>query len=69
MKGILVPGADGFIDPHLVDGVGRAGTVMKECEAVLYLAALIAIPYSFHSPDTHLDTNINDAMNVREALA
>jgi nucleoside-diphosphate-sugar epimerase len=29
---------------------------MKGCDAVLHLAALIAIPYSYHSPDTYIDT-------------
>ncbi|MFA5825759.1 MAG: SDR family NAD(P)-dependent oxidoreductase, partial [Gallionellaceae bacterium] len=33
-------------------------TAMKGCDAVLHLAALIAIPYSYHSPDTYVDTNI-----------
>ncbi|MFZ3126922.1 MAG: GDP-mannose 4,6-dehydratase, partial [Rhodoferax sp.] len=33
-------------------------TAMKDCDAVLHLAALIAIPYSYHSPDTYIDTNV-----------
>ena len=37
-------------DPH---GVKKA---MKRCNAVLHLAALIGIPYSYHSPDTYVDT-------------
>ena len=32
-------------------------TAMAKCDAVLHLAALIAIPYSYHSPDTYVDTN------------
>ena len=48
-------------DPH---GVNAA---MKGCDAVLHLAALIAIPYSYHSPDTYLDTNIRGTLNVLQA--
>jgi len=48
-------------DPH---GVKAA---MKECEAVLHLAALIAIPYSYHSPDTYVDTNVRGTLNVVQA--
>ena len=31
---------------------------MKGCDAVFHLAALIAIPFSYHSPDAYVDTNI-----------
>ena len=48
-------------DPH---GVKQA---MKDCSAVLHLAALIAIPYSYHSPDTYVDTNIKGTLNVLQA--
>jgi dTDP-glucose 4,6-dehydratase len=41
-------------------------TAMKDCDAVLHLAALIAIPYSYHSPDTYVDTNIKGTLNVLE---
>jgi dTDP-glucose 4,6-dehydratase len=40
---------------------------MRGCEAVLHLAALIAIPYSYHSPDTYVDTNIKGTLNVLQA--
>src|SRR3990167_9776144 len=40
---------------------------MKGCSAVLHLAALIAIPYSYHSPDTYVDTNIKGTLNVVQA--
>jgi NAD dependent epimerase/dehydratase len=40
---------------------------MKGCEAVLHLAALIAIPYSYHSPDTYIDTNVKGTLNVVQA--
>jgi NAD dependent epimerase/dehydratase len=40
---------------------------MKDREAVLHLAALIAIPYSYHSPDTYVDTNIKGTLNIVQA--
>ena len=42
-------------------------TAMQGCDAVLHLAALIAIPYSYHSPDTYIDTNIKGTLNVVQA--
>jgi len=48
-------------DPN---GVRQA---MRGCDAVLHLAALIAIPYSYHSPDTYVDTNIKGTLNVLQA--
>jgi NAD dependent epimerase/dehydratase len=40
---------------------------MTGCDVVLHLAALIAIPYSYHSPDTYVDTNIKGTLNVLQA--
>jgi len=40
---------------------------MKGVEAVMHLAALIAIPFSYHSPDTYVDTNIKGTLNVLQA--
>ncbi|OIO38520.1 MAG: NAD-dependent dehydratase [Candidatus Omnitrophica bacterium CG1_02_49_16] len=48
-------------DPH---GVRKA---MTGCSSVLHLAALIGIPYSYHSPDTYIDTNIKGTLNVLQA--
>ena len=48
-------------DPH---GVKKA---MTGCDAVLHLAALIAIPFSYHSPDSYVDTNIKGTLNVLQA--
>lgn len=48
-------------DPY---GVKKA---MEGCDAVLHLAALIAIPYSYHSPDTYIDTNVKGTLNVLQA--
>jgi NAD dependent epimerase/dehydratase len=42
-------------------------TAMNGCDAVLHLAALIAIPYSYHSPDSYVDTNIKGTLNVVQA--
>jgi len=42
-------------------------TAMEGCDAVLHLAALIAIPYSYHSPDTYVDTNVKGTLNVVQA--
>ena len=42
-------------------------TAMKECDAVLHLAALIAIPYSYDSPDSYVDTNIKGTLNIVQA--
>jgi NAD dependent epimerase/dehydratase len=42
-------------------------TAMRGCDAVLHLAALIAIPYSYHSPDTYVDTNIKGTLNIVQA--
>ena len=48
-------------DPY---GVRKA---MENCDIVLHLAALIAIPYSYHSPATYVDTNINGTLNIVQA--
>lgn len=40
---------------------------MKGMEEVFHLAALIAIPFSYHSPDTYVDTNIKGTLNVLQA--
>jgi NAD dependent epimerase/dehydratase len=48
-------------DPHGVR------TAMTGCDVVLHLAALIAIPFSYHSPDTYVDTNVRGTLNVVQA--
>jgi len=40
---------------------------MQDVEAVFHLAALIAIPYSYYSPDAYVDTNIKGTLNVLQA--
>lgn len=42
-------------------------TAMQGCEVVFHLAALIAIPYSYHSPDSYVDTNIKGTLNIVQA--
>ena len=42
-------------------------TAMKGQEIVYHLAALIAIPFSYHSPDSYVDTNIKGTLNVLNA--
>lgn len=48
-------------DPHGVK------TAMQGVDAVFHLAALIAIPFSYHSPDAYVDTNIKGTLNVLQA--
>ena len=48
-------------DPN---GVRKA---MEDCDAVFHLAALIAIPYSYYSPDMYVDTNIKGTLNILQA--
>lgn len=42
-------------------------TIMKGCDSVLHLAALIAIPYSYYSPEAYIDTNIKGTLNILQA--
>lgn len=42
-------------------------TAMTGVDAVFHLAALIAIPFSYHSPDSYVDTNIKGTLNVLQA--
>jgi NAD dependent epimerase/dehydratase len=40
---------------------------MKGVDIVFHLAALIAIPFSYHSPDSYIDTNVKGTLNVIQA--
>jgi NAD dependent epimerase/dehydratase len=40
---------------------------MEGCDTVYHLAALIAIPYSYHSPDNYVDVNIKGTLNILQA--
>ncbi|MDT8452427.1 MAG: NAD-dependent 4,6-dehydratase LegB [Gammaproteobacteria bacterium] len=48
-------------DPNGVD------TAMQGVDVVFHLAALIAIPFSYHSPDSYVDTNIKGTLNVLQS--
>lgn len=48
-------------DPHGVK------TSMQGVDAVFHLAALIAIPFSYYSPDAYVDTNIKGTLNVLQS--
>lgn len=40
---------------------------MRGVDVVFHLAALIAIPFSYHSPDSYVDTNIKGTLNILQA--
>jgi NAD dependent epimerase/dehydratase len=40
---------------------------MKDCDLVFHLAALIGIPFSYHSPDSYVDTNIKGTLNILQS--
>ncbi|MEI6576812.1 MAG: NAD-dependent 4,6-dehydratase LegB [Bacteroidota bacterium] len=40
---------------------------MKDIDVVFHLAALIGIPYSYHSPDSYVDTNVKGTLNILQA--
>lgn len=48
-------------DPN---GVRKAA---QDCDVILHLAALIAIPFSYHSPHSYVETNIQGTLNVLQA--
>ena len=48
-------------DPNGVEEAARG------VNAIFHLAALIAIPYSYRSPDTYVDTNIKGTLNILQA--
>lgn len=73
-------GSWGWLDRAPTDVQGRfevfAGDIRDEngvrvatagCDTVLHLAALIGIPYSYHSPSTYVDTNVKGTLNVLQA--
>jgi len=42
-------------------------TAMQDVDVVFHLAALIAIPFSYHSPDSYIDTNVKGTLNIVQA--
>jgi NAD dependent epimerase/dehydratase len=56
---------------EIVSGDVRDGACVENavrgCDVVLHLAALIAIPFSYHAPEAYVDTNIKGTLNVLQA--
>ena len=46
---------------------GGVREAMRGCDIVLHLAALISIPYSYHSPEAFIDTNVKGTLNILQA--
>lgn len=42
-------------------------TAVKGVDVVFHLAALIGIPFSYHSPDSYVDTNVKGTLNILQA--
>jgi NAD dependent epimerase/dehydratase len=61
VKGRFEVFAGDIRDPN---GVREA---MKDCSIVFHMAALIAIPFSYHSPDSYIDTNVKGTLNIIQA--
>lgn len=61
VKGQFEVVAGDIRDPHGVE------SAMNGVDIVLHLAALIAIPFSYHSPDAYVQTNITGTLNVLQA--
>lgn len=68
----------GWLDGHqmgaaleVISGDIRDGDQVRQlatgCEVIFHLAALIAIPYSYHSPRSYVDTNVTGTLNVLQA--
>lgn len=70
----------GWLDQAAADVRGRFDVVsgdirdpwvvreaLRGCDAVMHLAALIAIPFSYHAPDAYLETNVRGTLNVLQA--
>jgi NAD dependent epimerase/dehydratase len=50
-----------------VADAAHVATIVEGCDAVLHLAALIAIPYSYHAAGSYVSTNVQGTLNVLEA--
>jgi len=63
------PAIRAAVDVRLGDIRDRGSVVsaMQGCDAVLNLAALIAIPYSYQAPESYIDTNIKGTANILES--
>lgn len=45
----------------------RVREAVKGVDVIFHLAALIAIPYSYHSPESYIDTNVKGTLNILQA--
>src|SRR6185437_6049469 len=65
----LPPAMRGGLDVFTGDIRDQGGlrAAMRDCDIVLHLAALISIPFSYHSPEAFVDTNVKGTLNVLEA--
>lgn len=56
---------------EVITGDVRDGAAIRRamagCDAVMHLASLIAIPYSYRAPESYVDTNVRGTLNVLEA--
>lgn len=55
------------IFPGDIRDANRVGDAVKDQEVVFHLASLIAIPYSYHAPDSYIQTNVGGVLNVLNA--
>lgn len=55
-----------FVSGDVRDAYG-VRSAMEGVDIVFHLAALIAIPYSYQSPSTYVDTNVHGTLNVLQA--
>lgn len=56
------------IFPGDIRDASRVADAVKGCECVFHLAALVAIPYSYRSPHSYIETNINGTLNILNAV-
>ena len=55
------------IFPGDVRDAERVDEAVRGCDVVFHLAALISVPYSFHAPESFVDTNVRGTLNVLQA--
>jgi NAD dependent epimerase/dehydratase len=55
------------IFPGDIRDPNRVNEAVEGCSHIFHLASLIAIPYSYHAPDSYVQTNITGAVNVLNA--
>jgi dTDP-glucose 4,6-dehydratase len=65
VSGALIDAIEIF--PGDIRDTGRVRAAVNGCDVVFHLASLIAIPFSYLSPGSYVDTNVGGALNVLEA--